>query len=147
MDRIATKLWVVDENGVTPWLGNYTDYQRSIGHRAAEAEAKVEPVPVATERIPESNGDSDGDLILTAKGKPKKRTDIDSQKELAQIEREVSKLEGKLNEISDALTIATIDNDMAAIARIGEEYEKTQTLLDEVYARWEALSARTAAAV
>ncbi|MEJ7838750.1 MAG: ABC-F family ATP-binding cassette domain-containing protein [Thermomicrobiales bacterium] len=146
MDRIATKLWVVDETGVTPWLGNYTDYQRQLGRRAAEAEkaAEPEPAPIVVAPVVEDFGD---DLVITAKGKPRKRTDNDMQKELAQIEREVSKLEGRLNEISDALTIATIDNDMPAIARLGEEYEKTQSSLDNVYARWEAISARTAAAV
>jgi ATP-binding cassette subfamily F protein 3 len=148
MDRIATKLWVVDESGVTTWLGNYTDYQRSLGHRAAIAEAKVErePQPRAPEPEPVAKVESE-EFVTTAKGKPRRRTDADAQKELGQIEREVSRLEGRLNEISDALTIATIDADLDAIARLGDEYEKTQTLLDDVYARWEALSARAPAAV
>jgi ATP-binding cassette subfamily F protein 3 len=148
MDRIATKLWVVDENGVTVWLGNYTDYQRSLGHRAAIAEAKAEPEPQSKAPEPEPVVAVDSEeFVTTAKGKPRRRTDADAQKELGQIEREVSRLEGRLNEISDALTIATIDADLDAIARLGDEYEKTQNLLDDVYARWEALSARAPAAV
>jgi hypothetical protein len=85
------------------------------------------------------------DIITSAKGKPRRRTDADTQKELAQVEREVSRLEGQLNELSDALTIATIDNDIDAISRLGVEYEKTQSSLDEIYIRWESLSARMAA--
>jgi ATP-binding cassette subfamily F protein 3 len=146
MDRIATKLWVVDENGVTAWLGNYTDYQRSLGHRAAIAEAKAEPEPQRPEPEPIASI-ADEAMVTSAKGKPRRRSDADAQKELGQVEREVSRLEGRLNEISDALTIATIDADIDAIARLGEEYEKTQSQLDDVYARWESLSARTPAAV
>jgi ATP-binding cassette subfamily F protein 3 len=145
MDRIATKLWIVGEDGVTTSLGNYTDYQRSIGHRTSDVEAKPEPVVELT-TPPPALADED-DIVITAKGKPKKRTDANAQKELVQIEREVSRLEGKLNEISDALTIATIDSDTDAIARLGEEYERTQTSLDDVYARWESISARVATAV
>jgi ATP-binding cassette subfamily F protein 3 len=145
MDRIATKLWIVEDETVLTSLGNYTDYQRQLGRRASETEQKEEletpkPELVATEP-------ADDEIITSAKGKPRKRTDADAQKELAQIEREVSRLEGRLNELNDALTIATIDADVDAIARLGEEYEKTQTALDDVYARWEAASARTAAFV
>jgi len=145
MDRIATKLWIVEDGGITTSLGNYTDYQRTLGRRAGEAAAAE---PATPEPEPESarepaNALAD-DFITTAKGKPRKRTDADTQKELGQVEREVSRLEGRLNELSDALTVATIDNDVDAISRLGIEYEKTQEALDEIYVRWEALSARMA---
>jgi ATP-binding cassette subfamily F protein 3 len=148
MDRIATKLWIVEDQTVTTSIGNYTDYQRTLGRRAGEAAAAAEAAMQQPEPEPVTAAMDDAlpdDIITTAKGKPRKRTDADTQKELAQVEREVSRLEGRLNELSDALTIATIDNDVDAISRLGVEYEKTQTALDEIYVRWESLSARMAA--
>jgi hypothetical protein len=56
------------------------------------------------------------------------------------VERSISQLEGRLNEISDALTVATIDQDVPAVARLGEEFEKVQTELDAAYASWETIS-------
>ena len=151
MDRIATQLWVVDEGGLSVSLGNYTDYQRSIGHRAAELEKaqeaeKVAQVPVVVPVAVPANGTEldQAEFALTAKGKPRRKTDTDNQKVLAQLEREISKLEGRLNEISDALAIASIDEDVLAIGRLGEEYERTHSELDGAYARWEAVNAPVA---
>jgi len=147
MDRIATKLWIVENGGINVSLGNYTDYQRSLGRRAAEsqpekpAEApKPEPAPVA---VPESSNGAE-EYTFTAKGKPKRRTEADNQKELVQLERQIGKLESRLNEISDALAVASADGDLDAIARLGEEYERAQTDLDEAYARWESVNALVA---
>jgi hypothetical protein len=59
---------------------------------------------------------------------------------LTAAEREISKLEGRLNEISDALAVASIDADTAALARLGVEYERTQEELEAAYAKWEEVS-------
>ncbi len=151
MDRIATQLWVVEEGGLSVSLGNYTDYQRSIGHRAAELEKaqeaeKAAPAAVAAPvAVPANGAELDpAEFVLTAKRKPRRKTDNDNQKVLAQLEREISKLEGRLNEISDALAIASIDEDVSAIGRLGEEYERTQSELDGAYARWETVNAPVA---
>ena len=47
-----------------------------------------------------------------------------------------------MTELSDAMTIAGIDGDSEAVGRLGEEYEKVQSDLDSVYAKWEATSAQ-----
>ncbi|MGN6484829.1 MAG: ATP-binding cassette domain-containing protein, partial [Thermomicrobiales bacterium] len=144
MDRIATKLWVVEDGGLTVSLGNYTDYQRQIGHR--EDEKEPEKAPPAPEPTPVPAVDANapiettGEVVYTAKGKPRRRSDGDQQKAMAQLEREIGKLEGRLNQISDALAVASGDEDLDAIARLGEEYESVQASLDEAYARWETIS-------
>jgi hypothetical protein len=67
------------------------------------------------------------------------------QKALLAAEREIGRLEGKLNEISDALTVAGIDADTAAIERLGTEYARVEEELGAAYARWEALGAQAGA--
>jgi hypothetical protein len=62
-------------------------------------------------------------------------------KNIAAAERDISRLEGKLNELSDALAIASIEADVEALARLGTEYERVQADLDAAYERWEELSA------
>jgi ATP-binding cassette subfamily F protein 3 len=139
MDRIATKLWIVEDGGMSFALGNYTDFQRQLGRRAAAQEELAAPEP---EPAPATAPISDPaeNITISAKGKPRRRSDADVQKRLAQVERSISQLEGRLNEISDALTVATIDQDVPAIARLGEEFEKVQTELDAAYASWESIS-------
>ena len=62
------------------------------------------------------------------------KAEAKAQKSLVQAERDIARLEGKLNEISDALTIASIDADVDAVARLGAEYDRTHTELDAAYA-------------
>ncbi|MBA2276439.1 MAG: ABC-F family ATP-binding cassette domain-containing protein [Chloroflexia bacterium] len=141
MDRIATTLWIVEEGGITVSLGNYTDYQRRLGRRGAVAEPDTqedtETQPAAMSSV---NGNGGPLIERTAKGKPRRRNDAEAQRAMAHTEREIGRLEGKLNELSDALAIAGIDQDVAAIARLGEEYDRTQAALDDAYAAWETVS-------
>ena len=139
MDRIATRIWAIGEDGDPADLGNYTDYQRQIGHRqelqarelAKEKAAEIAPVA----KTPE----------LPASGPPSTRSLKDQakvQKALQTVERDIARLEGKLNEISDALTVASIDADVDAVARLGSEYDRLQGELDAAYERWEEVSAQ-----
>lgn len=137
MDKVATKLWIVEDGHMSFALGNYTDYQRQLGRRAQmeaeQAKAKADPKPVKAPDPVET-------MTVSAKGKPRRRTEGDTQKRLAKVERAISELEGRLNELNDGITIATIDQDLDAIARLGSEFEKVQAELDSVYAEWETIS-------
>ncbi len=138
MDKVATKLWVVDDGDIDVELGNYTDYHRRLEAaatpaRAPEPEPEPEPTPVAPERENVS-------VEITAKGKPRRKSTADVEKRLAKVEREIAQMEGKVNDVADALAIASADHDVDAVARLGEEYERLQGALDEVYQRWEAIT-------
>jgi len=130
IDRIATRIWAVEESKVTAHLGNYTDYQRALGRRP-ELLKPVKPEPVQETKAIEPD---------VKPARPRPVNDSKLQKALAQSEREIARLEGKLNELSDAMTVAGIDGDVDAVARLGGEYERTQAELDEIYERWESTS-------
>ncbi len=125
IDRVATRTWVINEGRVTTYLGNYTDYHRQLAKKAEPS--KPEPVvvaPVAPPPPPRRGGERPGS----------------AQKALLATERDIAKLEGRLNDVSDALAVASIDGDVAALERLGMEYERIQTELDAAYAKWEELT-------
>jgi ATP-binding cassette subfamily F protein 3 len=128
IDRIATRIWSIDDGGISQFLGGYTDYQRQLGRRA-EPPKEPEPVKESTpvETPPAAHNT--------------RRSDSKTQKAMQTAERDIARLEGRLNEISDALTVASIDADVEAVARLGVEYERVQTQLDDAYRKWEAISA------
>jgi ATP-binding cassette subfamily F protein 3 len=142
IDRIATRIWSIEGGDVVSSLGTYTDYQRKLGRRAeAVASRGSEPPP------PSSPGSTAGSTAtLPADDRRRMSPDGRLQKSLVQVERDIARLEGKLNELSDALTVAGIDADGAAIARLGGEYERTQSELDAAYERWEEVTAQTESA-
>ncbi|HEY7036726.1 MAG TPA: ABC-F family ATP-binding cassette domain-containing protein [Thermomicrobiales bacterium] len=135
IDRIATRIWAIEEGTLKSYLGNYTDYQRHLGRRpdvaTKDADRSKDVAPVKQEAATDQ--------------RPQQRTpapDGKVQKSLVQVEREIARLEGKLNELSDALTVAGIDSDVDAVARLGSEYERVQSELEDSYARWEELTAQ-----
>jgi ATP-binding cassette subfamily F protein 3 len=134
IDRIATRIWEISDGTIEQYLGNYTDYQRQLGHRQ-DAAAKEK------DQIVEPPASTPAPAITSAPARSIK-AEAQAQKALMQVERDISRLEGKLNEISDALTVASIDADVDAVARLGAEYDRLQSELEESYARWEELSAQ-----
>ncbi len=134
IDRLATRVWAIDDGSVSTYLGNYTDYQRRLGRRgepaAREQGVTKEPATTAARR--------------TATSAPSLSGNGRAGPSLVQVERDIGRLEGKLNEIGDALTVAGIDADVDAVARLGAEYERAQQELDAAYARWEELSTQDA---
>jgi ATP-binding cassette subfamily F protein 3 len=139
MDKVANKLWVADEGQLRERLGNYSDYMRSLGNQGgATAQPDPEPEPEASF---ESNGSDDPAMTITAKGKPRRKSTADVEKRMAKVEREIGQLEGKVNEVGDALAIASADHDVDAVTRLGAEYERLQEQLDGVYRHWESVSA------
>jgi ATP-binding cassette subfamily F protein 3 len=130
VDRIANRVWMVDNGNVQEYLGNYGDYLR-IRDRARAAQARLaapaEPAPVAT---PERRGERS-----RASDAEQKRL----RQDLASAEKLVSRLEQKLNQLSDDLALATIDQDVERITALGAHYEAVQQELEQAYARWEKL--------
>jgi ATP-binding cassette subfamily F protein 3 len=150
MDRIATKLWIVQDESITIALGNYSEYQRSLGRRPIEPPQELRaaaPEPEKPEPVAHGDLEGTGPVIVTSKGKPRRRSDAETQKAVGQAERDISRLEGRLNEISDALVVASIDEDISAISRLGEEHERIQGELDDAYATWESVTQVIGAAV
>ena len=102
---------------MTEFLGNYSDYQRALGRRQETAPPKaVEAAPVSEVKAAE----------------PRRASDSRTHKSITTVERDIAKLEGKLNELSDALAIASIEADVDALSRLGAEYERVRGRRAEV---------------
>ncbi len=132
IDKLATRLWVVEDGTVVQRLGNYTDYQRSKDSLATPP-ARPEPVKEAPKPTP-------------AKQNGSNRSESTVRKAVTGAEREISKLESKLNEISDALTIAEVDQNFEMMAELSEQFDTTQERLELAYENVGNLQRRVAGA-
>jgi ATP-binding cassette subfamily F protein 3 len=128
IDQVATRVWAVQDGIVKPYLGHYTDYQRQLAKKSEPP--KPEPVAAVVESKPQT-------APRRVRG-----GEAQAQKALNQAERDIAKLEGRLNELSDALAVASIDADLGALERLGAEYAKVQDDLEDAYSRWEELTAQ-----
>jgi ATP-binding cassette subfamily F protein 3 len=124
IDKLATRLWVVEDESVVQFIGNYSDYQRKKAGATAQQPAKPQPVP-ETPKAPTPAPPRDN------------RSESAVRKAITHAEREISKLESKLNEISDALTIAEVDQDFEKMAELSDRFDTTQEQLELAYEQWE----------
>ncbi len=136
VDRIANRVWFVEERALRPYLGNYSDYLRARDKAKAAASPPTAPAPAPIAQLRNGrNGRND-------RSRPSDQERRQTQQELSSAERTISRLEAKMNELSDELARATIDQDVNRIAKLGQRYEQTQHELEEAYARWEELGTR-----
>ena len=136
IDRIANRIWALEDGTIQDYLGNYSDMLRERERRSLGSE-------------PEKQHPGQADTAAVAEPPPRRRDQrqLDKQireveKQLANLERQISKLEERLNNVSDALSRATIDQDVENVARLGVEYESVQQELDDVYEQWSIAGAR-----
>lgn len=131
IDRVATRVWEIDDGKLNQFLGNYTDAlrQKSRGRTPANepgSPAKtVDPARSPDKPAPRRTGSDTEPRLM---------------KRLAATEREIGKLEGRLNELSDAVAIAGIDGKTDDLKRLGVEYAATEEQLETAYALWEEIN-------
>lgn len=131
IDRVATRVWELEDGRLSQYLGNYSDAMRQKARQGIAAPAANTTKPLVTERPP-------------APAPTPRRSGSESesrlQKRLQTAERDISKLESRLNELSDAIAIAGIDGDRERLARLGQDYAETEALLDNAYGSWEEIN-------
>ncbi len=136
VDRIANRVWFVEEMSLQQFLGNYSDYLRS---RERAKSSVATQAPTSNEKASGRNEGRNG------RSRPSDQEQRQLQQELNSAERIISRLEEKMNDLSDDLTRATIDQDVERIAALGHDYENTQAELEQAYSRWEELGNRLSA--
>jgi ATP-binding cassette subfamily F protein 3 len=136
IDRVATRVWEIDDGELTQYLGNFSDMSRERARRAVQA---VSATPVMSKRP-----------APPLPGAPPRRPTFESdsrlQKRLLTAERDIGRLEGRLNEISDAIAVAGIGGDAGALSALSDQYAVTEEHLASAYELWHQLQEQLAAA-
>ncbi|MEZ4569104.1 MAG: hypothetical protein R2849_01985 [Thermomicrobiales bacterium] len=137
IDSIANRVWAVEDGKLVQYLGNYTDMLRARERRTSDAEPVEEPREDRSEQPVVRDPSS--------RHSPRRQLDKElrsARKRLESAERAVSKLEAMLNDINDAIGIATADQDVDRLATLGTQYEQAQTKLEDVYDEWSQAGAQ-----
>ena len=127
IDRLATKVWAIEDGVLIPYVGNYTEYR-------TRKQPIVLDIPVATQKkaterpIPEKAG-----KVSAKKSKVKART-------LEDVERDIEKAEAKVKSIEEALTQAALSADAARLTQLSQDYEEAKASVDALFVEWEQLA-------
>ena len=128
IDRIANRVWEIEDGRIAQFLGNYTDAVRHKARLNGASDERASPiVPLTAETKP-------------AERRPGNESESRLHKRLSAAERDIGRLEGHLNELSDAIAIAGIDGDHFRLAQLGDDYARAQEQLESAYERWQEIN-------
>jgi ATP-binding cassette subfamily F protein 3 len=125
---MINKLLVVEGGTLRSYLGNYSDYLR----KRQESEA-IEEAPVT--KSPEARAEWE-DM------KHKRRERQKHERRLRDLETEIERIEGRLQEIDDLLADEVVQVDWQRLAELGNEKTLLEGKLEELFPELEKVSAK-----
>jgi len=135
IDSLATKLWVIEDGVLIPYLGNYTDY-------------RTRKRPIVLE-IPAAMNDSSKGSPLTPAAPKRAASPVRSGGKKAEkvksrtvndVEREIDKVEARVKLVEEALSEAALQADAAQLTQLSAEYEQLKAQSEALLAEWELLA-------
>ena len=117
ISRLAQQLWIVEDGSMQLFAGTFDEWMQSTSEAQPQAS---KPKKTATTRRPFAP--------KTKKAQPK--TPAINQEQI------IAELETKLGKIERSLERASARQNVADIARLGEEYNDTQARLEQAWSEW-----------
>jgi ATP-binding cassette, subfamily F, member 3 len=138
IDSLATKLWVIEDGVLIPYMGNYTDYRTRKRPIVLDVPARTSDngkptVSPATKRTESSPGARVSNKKSEKPRVPKART-------IEEVEHEVEKAETRMKMVEEALAEAALKADAAKLTQLSAEYDQVRLRSEELLAEWERLA-------
>ena len=133
VDALATKVWIIEDGVLIPYLGNYTEYRTRKRPLVLDVPAplktngKAAPVPEKASK-PASTRSS---------GSKKSRVKV---RTVEDVEKDVEKAEANLKIIEEKLAEAALKADAEQLRLLSAEHEQAKTHVDELLVEWEELA-------
>src|SRR5439155_8765119 len=128
IDKLATKVWVIEDGVLIPYLGNYTDYRTRKYPIVLDL-----PLPTTAKQVPIPPKPTPPAKSTNKKvAKVKVRTVED-------VERDIEKAEAQVKAVEEALSQAALRADATQLTVLSTDYERAKAYVDELLEEWEQL--------
>ncbi len=138
IDSLATKVWVIDDEVLIPYMGNYTEYR-------TRKQPIVLDVPLSA-RATNSSKNGSVPAVAATKAAPsasraggRKNSKV-KVRTLEEVESDIEKAEAHVKSIEVALSAAALNADAALLTQYSAEYDQAKTRVDELLEEWERLA-------
>jgi ATP-binding cassette, subfamily F, member 3 len=132
IDSLATKVWVIEDGVLIPYMGNYTEYR-------TRKQPIVLDIPVRTKNEPPPASSVTKPTASPAKAGGRKAGKV-KVRALEDVERDIEKAEAQVKDIEVALAEAALNADAALLTQLNAEYEQEKAHVDELLVEWERLA-------
>lgn len=128
INKLATRILYMNDDGFTEYLGNYDDYL----FRIQNSESEKETTETVEESKPKLN---DYQLQKQLQSEMRKR-----KTQLNKCENRIAELEEKIEELHAQMNDESVMSDYEKLSEITSLLESNQAELDSLYGKWEELS-------
>jgi len=136
IDSLATKVWVIEDGILIPYLGNYTEYR-----------TRKRPLVLDIPPAVQSNGRVASTVAkpVSSASPPSKSTSRKSPRvkvrTVEDVERDIEKAEARVKMVEDELSQAALHADATRLTRLAADYEQAKANVEELLEEWERLAA------
>lgn len=139
LDQVSTRTLVLEDKGLTEYLGNYSYYKEKVKER--EDLAALHEIATVQEKEV-SSGQQKPEL---SRDEPKKKTNTYMvEKQLNEVESEIARLEATMKMYEVQLSNPVVQQDAEEMTSLSVQLETTESDLQVLYEKWESLSEQLA---
>jgi ATP-binding cassette, subfamily F, member 3 len=133
IDSLATKVWVIEDGVLIPYMGNYSEYRTR--KRPIVLEIASPQVNIVDKRV--TNTTKSGGSPSRAGGKKSTKIKI---RTVEDVERDIEKAEARVSALEEELSEAARNADATQLTQLSAAYEQARVSVEELLVEWEQLS-------
>lgn len=137
LDQVSTRTLVLENKGLTEYLGNYSYYKEKL-----KEQQDIAALTEVVEEVAKEDVKSEAKTISTSPfDEPKKKTNTYMvEKQLAEVEEEIARLEATMKMYEVQLANPVVQQDLAEMENISKQLSDTESNLQKLYEKWEHFS-------
>lgn len=137
LDQVSTRTLVLENKGLTEYLGNYSYYKEKL-----KEQQDIAALTEVVEEVAKEDVQSEAKTISTSPSdEPKKKTNTYMvEKQLAEVEEEIARLEATMKMYEVQLANPVVQQDLAEMENISKQLSDTESNLQKLYEKWEHFS-------
>lgn len=137
LDQVSTRTLVLENKGLTEYLGNYSYYKEKL-----KEQLDIAALTEVVEEVAKEDVKSEAKTISPSlSDEPKKKTNTYMvEKQLAEVEEEIARLEATMKMYEVQLANPVVQQDLAEMENISKQLSDTESNLQKLYEKWEHFS-------
>ena len=135
LDQVSTRTLVLENKGITEYLGNYSYYKEKL-----KEQNDIAALTEHVEEVPKDKAKTETKVVPSSdESKPKPNTYM-VEKQLAEVEEEIARLEATMKMYEVQLANPVVQQDLEEMANISKQLSNTESSLQVLYEKWEHFS-------
>ena len=135
LDQVSTRTLVLENKGITEYLGNYSYYKEKL-----KEQNDIAALTEHVEEVPKDKAKTETKVVSSNdESKPKPNTYM-VEKQLAEVEEEIARLEATMKMYEVQLANPVVQQDLEEMANISKQLSDTESSLQVLYEKWEHFS-------